>query len=183
MSNIMNVGDIIENYHYEKLSIHHDLSNFSCGVEDLDEFLKEDALKQQEKNLSVTYLAIFKNEILGYVSILADRIQCKTISHKKGIYSDYPAVKIGRLAIDDKYKGLGLGNDILDTICIMIKKISKKIGISFITVDAYCSSRKFYEKNEFEFGIIHNPKKLKRTALRKKTTSIHMYKDIRKIQI
>ena len=87
----------------------------------------------RKKNLNVTYLAIHESEILGYVSILADRIQCKTITKKKGIYPEYPAVKIGRLAIDEKYKGIGLGNDILDTICIMIKKMSKKLGISFIT--------------------------------------------------
>ncbi|MDO5479476.1 MAG: hypothetical protein Q4G23_09990 [Clostridia bacterium] len=48
-SKIMISKDIIENYHYEKLSKKHDLSHFSCGVKDLDDFLKEDALAQQEK--------------------------------------------------------------------------------------------------------------------------------------
>lgn len=65
----MNFKTILDNYHYEKLSPKHDLSKFSCGVEDLDEFLKKDALKQQEQNLNVTYLAIFEEKILGYVSI------------------------------------------------------------------------------------------------------------------
>lgn len=179
----MTIEDMKNNYHYEKLSSKHDLSNFSCGVKDLDEFLKEDALNQQEQNLSVTYLAIYENKILGYVSILADTIECKTISKIKGKYPSYPAVKIGRLAIDKKYKGQGLGNEILDSICIIIKKISNKLGISFITVDSYCNARKFYLKNEFKYGIVHNPQKLKRTSLRNKTTSIHMYKDIKKIQI
>ncbi len=36
--------NIIENYHYEKLSKKHDLSKLSCGVKDLDDFLKEKAL-------------------------------------------------------------------------------------------------------------------------------------------
>lgn len=179
----MTTKDIINNYHYEKLSSKHDLSKFSCGVKDLDEFLKEDALKQQEKNLNVTYLAIYKTEIIGYVSILADKVECRTITKKEGKYNYYPAVKIGRLAIDKTYKGIGLGNDILDTICILIKKMSKKLGISFITVDAYCSARKFYLKNEFKYRIIHNPKKLKRNEKRDKTASIHMYKDLKKIQI
>ena len=44
----MNTKAIIDNYHYEKLSKNHDLSNFSCGVDDLDEFLKQRALKEQE---------------------------------------------------------------------------------------------------------------------------------------
>ncbi len=175
--------EIIENYHYEKLSTKHDLSDFSCGVDDLDEFLKDDALRQQEENLSVTYLAVYKTHILGYVSILADKVEYKKITNKKGEYDHYPAVKIGRFAIDEKYKGLGLGNDILDTICIIIKNMSKKLGISFITVDAYCSARRFYSKNESKYGHIHNPKKLKRKALRDKTASVHMYKDIKRIKL
>lgn len=145
----MTPEEIIANYHYEKLSKKHDLSNFSCGVDDLDEFLKEDALKQQEKNLSVTYLAIHKTQILGYVSILADKVECKKIG-KKGIYSDYPAIKIGRLSVDKHYHNLGIGSEILISICEMIKELSKDVGISFITIDAYCSARKFYLNNSFE---------------------------------
>lgn len=80
--------DIFENYHYEKLSSKHDLSNFSCGVEDLDEFLKCNALAQQEQNLNVTYLAVNENEILGYVSISADKIECRKIN--KNIEVIYP---------------------------------------------------------------------------------------------
>ena len=77
-------------------------------------------------------------------------------------------MKIGRLAVDEKYMESGLGNDILYIISITIKKMSKKVGISFITVDAYCSARKFHSKNEFKYGIIHNSKKLKRIEMRNK---------------
>lgn len=180
----MTSKEIIKNYHYEKLDKHHDLSNFSCGVKDLDEFLKEDALKQQEQNLSVTYLAIHDDDILGYVSILADKIECgkidKTIETK---YKFYPAVKIGRLAVDERYKGIGIGNEILASTCAFIKDISKELGISFITVDALCKARKFYSKNSFKQKRIHNPKKLKRRANLDETTSIFMYKKIEKIKI
>ena len=179
----MTIEDIINNYHYEKLSSKHDLSNFSCGVEDLDEFLKEDALEQQEKNLSVTYLAIYKNKILGYVSILADKVECKKINKKSAIYSHYPAVKIGRLAVDEKYRNYGIGSAILISISKMIKEISNDVGISFITIDAYCIARKFYLKNSFKQMKIENSKKLKRTSKRNLTTSIPIYKEIKKIKI
>lgn len=143
----MNTENIIFDYHYEKLNQHHDLSKFSCGVEDLDEFLKEDALKQQEQNLNVTYLAIHESEIIGYVSILADKIECKQIDNTiESKYKNYPAIKIGRLAVNEKYKGLGIGNEILASICELIKEISEEIGVSFITVDAYFNARAFYQK-------------------------------------
>lgn len=172
--------DIFENYHYEKLSSKHDLSNFSCGVEDLDEFLKCDALAQQEQNLNVTYLAVNENEILGFVSILADTI--RNINRDiSTIYPEYPAVKIGRLAVNEKFKGLHIGTAILDSTCKLIKKMSKKLGIGYITLDAYCSARKFYLKNEFRDMQIHNLKKLKRASKRDSAASIPMYKNIKKV--
>lgn len=178
----MKAKNILENYHYEKLTKDHDLSNFSCGVDDLDEFLKEDALDQQEKNLNVTYLAMYDDEIIGYVSILADLVKCDKLDKNiKAHYSDYPAVKIGRLAVDKKYARMHIGTEILDSISKFIKKLSKNLGIGYITVDAYCSARKFYSNNEFKYMHIHNPKKLKRSAIRNKNTSIPMYKNIEKI--
>ena len=124
----MATNDILSNYHYEKLSPNHDLTKFSCGVDDRDDFLKSDALKQQEKNLNVTYLAVYDDEILGYVSILADSIRCRQIDKNISTkYPDYPAVKIGRLAVDKKYKGMHIGTAILDSICKLIKKMSKKM--------------------------------------------------------
>ena len=78
----MTKKELLNEYYYEKLTKSHDLSNFSCGVKDLDAFLKEDALIQQEKKLNVTYLAIRKNEILGFISISADNIRCRDINNK-----------------------------------------------------------------------------------------------------
>lgn len=34
----MIINDVFSNYHYDKLSQKHDLSKFSCGIDDLDEF-------------------------------------------------------------------------------------------------------------------------------------------------
>ncbi|WP_298525202.1 GNAT family N-acetyltransferase [uncultured Methanobrevibacter sp.] len=95
-------------------------------------------------------------------------------------YEDYPAIKIGRLAVDEKYKGLGIGKEILASICRLIEEISKEIGVSFITIDAYCNAWKFYLKNSFAQKRIHNLEKLKRKAQRDETTSIFMYKTLKK---
>ena len=57
----------------------------------------------------------------------------------------------------------------------------KKIGIRFITIDAYCGVREFYYKNEFKPFKIKNIKKLKRTAERNEKTTIPLYKDIKRI--
>ena len=64
----MYVEDIKNNYHIVKLNEKHDLNDFSCGLDDMDDFLKNDALVQQEDNLNVTYLAKYREEIIGFFS-------------------------------------------------------------------------------------------------------------------
>ena len=178
----MEIDYIKNNYSIKKLSPEDDLLNFSCGLEDMDDFLINDALKQQNDNLNVTYLVLCDNKIIGFFSLLADSIKIKDIGEEYDIsYETSLAIKIGRLAIDEKYRSKGIGTVILDNICKNIKIISKKVGIRFITIDAYCGVRKFYYKNEFRHFKINNKKKLKRTAKRNEKTTIPLYKDIKRI--
>jgi hypothetical protein len=61
-----------------------------------------------------------------------------------------PAMKIGRLAVHNDYKFQDIGTAILD----YLKKLfidNNRTGCSYITVDAYKNSLKFYEKNEFDY--------------------------------
>ncbi len=85
--------------------------------------------------------------------------------------------------MNQKYKGIGLGNEILASICGLIKNISKELGVKFITVDAYFNACEFYKKNSFSPKRIRNIEKLERKAKRDETTSIFMYKSIEKIKI
>lgn len=110
----MDIEYIKENYYFEILNEKHDLSNFECDSNDLTNFLKNDALKQQDMNLNLTQLVICDNEIVGFFSLLTDTLKLKTLENnnlKKEIKleldisenNEIPAIKIGRLAIDKKY--------------------------------------------------------------------------------
>lgn len=77
----MMLENIKDNYYIVKLTEKHDLNKFSCGLEDMDDFLKNDALDQQAENLNVTYLAMYNNEIIGFFSLLSDIIKLKDIEH------------------------------------------------------------------------------------------------------
>ncbi|ADC46817.1 hypothetical protein mru_0966 [Methanobrevibacter ruminantium M1] len=61
---------IKDNYYFETLNESHNLNNFYCEDEELNEFLKEDALKQQKQKLNLTKLIICDDEIIGFVSLL-----------------------------------------------------------------------------------------------------------------
>lgn len=57
---------ILNNYLFKKLSVKHDLSKFNCDSEDLNDFIKNDALKQQNEKLNITNLVVCNHEIIGF---------------------------------------------------------------------------------------------------------------------
>lgn len=71
----MDIEYIKDNYNFETPSEKHDLSNFECDSEDLNDFLKNDALKQQKEKLNLTKLITCNDEIIGFVFLLRNSIK------------------------------------------------------------------------------------------------------------
>lgn len=65
----------------------------------------------------------------------------------------YPAVLIGRLGVDSKYKGSSVGSQLMDFIKAWFIDPLNKTGCRFIVVDAYNTDQAitYYLKNDFEF--------------------------------
>ena len=161
----MKIKEIKDNYYFETLSSEHDLRDFDCGDDELNEFLKKDALIQQKARLNVTKLIMCDGKIIGFTSLLTDTIMIKKIRDesikteiKEKLKIDkesksISAVKIGRLALDKRYTGKGLGSHILRNILINLNNTSKNtIGFRFIIVEGYAKAFNFYVvKNGFEY--------------------------------
>lgn len=193
----MNIEDIKQNYYFETLTQNHDLSEFDCGDEDLNDFLKNDALNQQKEKLNITKLVIYGNEIIGYATILTDTLILKNIKDenlrtkiksKLRVTSknrSIAAVKIGRLAIDKKYSRKGLGSHILRNILKNLKNISEnKVGFRFIIIEGYAKAFSFYVvKNGFEYleKDMKTIEKLDFIIERDPTKSFYLYLDLEKI--
>jgi GNAT superfamily N-acetyltransferase len=66
---------------------------------------------------------------------------------------NYPAVLVGRLGVNLKYKAMGLGSQILDFIKAWFVSEKNKTGCRFIIVDAYNNPKScdFYVRNGFSF--------------------------------
>lgn len=192
----MDIEYIKENYYFEILNEKHDLSNFECDSNDLTNFLKNDALKQQDMNLNLSQLVICDNEIVGFFSLLTDTLKLKTLENnnlKKEIKleldisenNEIPAIKIGRLAIDKKYSKKGLGSHILRNILLSILNLSKtKVGLRFVTVDAYATALNFYvKKNNFSSrkSDTETLKKIDKIKKQKPNRSFILYLDLKDI--
>ncbi|MCM1532190.1 MAG: GNAT family N-acetyltransferase [Bacteroides sp.] len=136
---------------------------FQCAENDLNDFLFEDAKHFQKELMAVTYLLEdpLENVTVAYFSLLADKISFNP--EEKSVWNklnrqipnpkrrkNYPAVKIGRLAVNEKFAGNGVGTFVLDNIKYVFTTV-KRLGCRFLTVDALNSAVRFYERNGFQF--------------------------------
>lgn len=149
------------------------LSEFSCDNADLDDFFQNDSLKYSEQKLGETYF--FKtddddvvcaftvsNDVLNLANVGRSRKDkvSKPIPFPKRKMS-FPAVKIGRLGVSNKFTGKGVGSQLMEFIKAWFFD-KNKTGCRFITVDAYNSENpiKYYKRNGFEFLIPDEKKEL-----------------------
>ena len=175
----MNNNYILENYKIEKLTPKHNLIEFGCGNDKLDDFLKYDALEQQNNRFNVTYLAIYNGIILGFYSLLADNIKLKNVDFDiPKEYKNAPAIKIGQLARDLRFRDMGFGSELLDQACNDIKTQANNFGIKYVTVDSFVGVRHFYEENDFKYVSNSNLKKIKKAEINNPTQLVGMYKNV-----
>lgn len=153
----MNISELLA----VRLSEGTEVKPFACSDNDLNEFLCEEAANYTKELLAVTY--IFENDIdtVVYFSLFNDSVNLKdkpspdrnrvnrAIPNQKRINS-YPAVKVGRLAVSEKYERQGIGNQVLNFVKQMFT-YNNKTGCRYITVDAYAAAIPFYVKNGFRF--------------------------------
>lgn len=139
------------------------IKSFDCGDADLNDFLILNAINYYKSMMALTYL-LEDNETdktVAYYSLLNDKIIFdpdekrlwnrlnRNVANSKR-RKEYPAVKIGRLAISKDYAGQQIGRSIL----LQLKHIfatMRRSACRFITVDAYAAAVPFYQKCGFTF--------------------------------
>ncbi len=90
------------------------LTAFSCQDKDLEAFLKDDAFMYQKAKLASTYLCLFQNDVVGYVTLATDSIKLndqekQAMASNKARLNEFPGIKIARLAIHGDFQKRGLG--------------------------------------------------------------------------
>jgi len=159
------MNSILDKIEIVRLEFETPISSFDCGDIDLNDFLHNDAKNYLKSLLAVTYLIKVENEIVAYFCLSNDGLtrteiltdEEKTLWNRVGRKipnskrrKTYPAVKIGRLAVDLKYSGFGIGRHIINAVRIMYISKPHHAGCRFVTVDAYNKALPFYEKNNFK---------------------------------
>ena len=99
----------------KKLEEADDLSSFDCSQDadmGLNEFIHEEALDFKRNRLGITYLFYYEGKIIGFVTLSMADIRAEQVEEAQRIPTNiktFPGLYIGRIAIDNNYRKLGVG--------------------------------------------------------------------------
>jgi ribosomal protein S18 acetylase RimI-like enzyme len=139
----------------EPLNDRHDRASFTCGVAVLDRYLREQAGQDLRRNLSAIFVLCGSADdgILGYYTLSSGQIEPLTLPAamaKKLPRRPLPATLLGRLAVDARYHGQGIGGELLVNALTRAAVASRDIGSMAVIVDAKDDrARAFYERYGF----------------------------------
>jgi GNAT superfamily N-acetyltransferase len=122
------------------------IKSFKSYEPELVDFLIQDALNQQKRKISVTYLWFKRdtNDLIAYITLSPDCVKLKRINdllaqrfRDKGInYKSLPALKIGRLCVCDEFLCRGIGTLMIQFAIDPARKVSQQVGCRFLYLDA-----------------------------------------------
>jgi GNAT superfamily N-acetyltransferase len=133
----------------------HDRADFSCGKPSLDTFLRSLVTQYENRRLARTYVAVDPGspKVVGYFSLAASHLETSALSaglRKKLPKHAIPTMLLGRLAVDSRNRGQGLGEFLLLDAVHKTFEASEKIGI--FGLDAWAIDNDaiaFYQKYGF----------------------------------
>lgn len=139
----------------EPLSKLHDRERFDCGDAEVTRFLREQALQDQEKDLSRTMVLVDERgdpaRIIGYHTLLMLQVRQEEIpGDRPKIKRGIPVIMLGQLGIDQEFQGRGHGELLLMDAQARVHEISKRAGVRAMVLDARSERlARWYELHDF----------------------------------
>ncbi len=142
-----------ETYGIEPLAGHHDRAAFACGVEALDRYLRQQAGQDARKRVASVYLALHRPTaaVAGFYTLSNAGIALSqlpaALAKSLPKYPAIPVTLLGRLAVAESHRGVGLGEHLLLDALARSLESSRAIASFAVLVEAKDeSARAFYTK-------------------------------------
>lgn len=133
----------------------HDRERFDCGKSPLNDWIRKWASQYDKRDLARTYVAVGGGSplVLGYYAMSSHGVSYHALSpdQAKGLPKiDVPVVLLGRLAVDRRVQGQGLGELLLLDALRRAEHVATQLGVRAVEVEAIDeSARRFYLKYGF----------------------------------
>lgn len=141
----------------EPIGKHHNRGDFSCGYDTLDQYLKKQATQDARRMVAAPFILTRESDpktIIGYYTLSAFGISLQDLPDEVvkqlPAYPIVPVTLLGRLALDQRYKGQRLGEFLLIDALKRALKQTSQIAAAAVVVDAIDEKAAgFYRHFEF----------------------------------
>ncbi len=158
----------------EVLTDHHDRESFACGVQELDDYFRRRARQDRDRFVAAVFVLLGDqpDTIAGFYTLSSLGVALADLpaeaAKKLPKYPVVPSTLIGRLAVDERHRGRGLGELLLMDALARSLEQAYEIASAAIIVDAKDdAARSFYE----HFGFACFPDRRYRLFLPMKTVA------------
>ena len=147
------------------LTGNHDRAGFDCGRAELNDWLQKVARQHRDKGLSRTFVAVRDEEptlVCGYFALTLAEVITTSLpaSRQRKPPRAIPGVRLGRLAVDQRYQGKRLGQLMLINAIERTRQIHEHAGVVGLFVDAIdAQAATFYARYGFE-AFVEDPLKI-----------------------
>ncbi len=139
----------------EPLGTHHDRASFSCGEPSLDRYIRRQASQDARRRVAQVFVAHahLSGQVAGYYTLSAasfERDDLPAEVARRLPHYPVPAAVIGRLAVNLRSQGSGLGEVLLLDAIRRVVHAGDTIGVYAVVVDAlHQRASAFYERYGF----------------------------------
>jgi GNAT superfamily N-acetyltransferase len=141
-------------------------TNFCCGKPTLDDYIQKQVSQDIRRKLAVCFIIQDKtNQIKGFYTLSSDSILLDNLTEDlrakfPKAYAHLPVILLGRLAVDQKFQGTGLGKMLLIDALRRCYEVSlKSIGsIAVVVSPVDDEAEMFYKK--FGFFSLYDSRKM-----------------------
>ena len=140
----------------EPLTRDHDRAAFTCGVEQLDRYLRQQARQDAQNRAAMPFVLLTAdNHIAGYYTLSAATILVRDVpleivkQQKWPRYPELPAILIGRLASALAFRGMRVGEMLLMDALKQVWCLTAIAALAVVVDAKDDSARQFYLKYDF----------------------------------
>lgn len=150
-------------FHVARFDSGHERSAFRSGSELLDSYFKQQVSQDVRRRVTACYVALTEQQrISGYYTLASASVLLSdlplALSKKLPRYPTVPAIRMGRLAVDNEFKGMGLGGALLADA--LTRSIRSEIAAYALLVDAKDESAAVFYKHHGFIELPSQPFKL-----------------------
>ena len=133
------------------------LGEFDCGRSSLNDWLINKALKNEQRGASRTYVICDRKKVVSYYCLAAGSVIRAEAPGKikRNMTDPIPVMIIGRLAVDNRHQGQGIGMGLVKDAVLRTLQAANIVGIRAILVHALDEdAKRFYQD---KCGFIPSP--------------------------